>query len=92
MIVFFTFLRDNAPSRDDCRVARARAAGCSAASEPPSHRFNAGEKIVFWRGVLILGGVVVGSGLVIDKLIPGLAYSRDDMQVAQHRPRRSPRC
>ena len=50
--------------------------------EVPSHRFNAGEKVVFWGGVLALGGVVVGSGLVLDKLIPGLAYLRGDMQIA----------
>ena len=41
----------------------AAAAACSAASEPPSDRFNAGEKIVFWGGVLVLGVVVVASGL-----------------------------
>ena len=40
--------------------------------EPPSHRFNAGEKLVFWGGVLFLGIIVVGSGLVLDKLMPGL--------------------
>jgi formate dehydrogenase subunit gamma len=48
----------------------------------PSPRFNAGEKLVFWGGVLLLGSVVVGSGLVLDKLLPGLDYLRQDMQVA----------
>ena len=48
----------------------------------PSHRFNAGEKVVFWGGVLLLGTVVVVSGLVLDKLLPGLAYLRGDMQIA----------
>ena len=50
--------------------------------EVPSHRFNAGEKLVFWGGVFALGLVVVASGLVLDKLVPGLAYLRNDMQVA----------
>jgi hypothetical protein len=44
-------------------------------------QFNAGEKVVFWGGVFLLGLVVVGSGLVMDKLIPGLLYLRPDMQV-----------
>jgi formate dehydrogenase subunit gamma len=48
----------------------------------PSHRFNAGEKVIFWAGVLVLGVVVVASGLVMDKLIPGLDYLRPDMQLA----------
>ena len=82
VIVFFTFVRDNWPRRGDLDLADARAAACSAAQEPPSHRFNAGEKVVFWGGVLLLGCIVVGSGLVLDKLIPGLAYTRGDMQVA----------
>ena len=51
--------------------------------EVPSHRFNAGEKVVFWGGVIVLGLVVVGSGLVLDKLVPGMTYARGDMQVAQ---------
>jgi formate dehydrogenase subunit gamma len=48
----------------------------------PSHRFNAGEKVVFWGGVLFLGLIVVGSGLVLDMLIPGLIYERGTMQIA----------
>jgi formate dehydrogenase subunit gamma len=50
--------------------------------EVPSHRFNAGEKVIFWGGVLLLGAIVVGSGLVLDQVIPGVAYTRDTMQVA----------
>ena len=37
---------------------------------------------MFWGGVFVLGLVVVVSGLVLDKLVPGLAYLRGDMQVA----------
>jgi formate dehydrogenase subunit gamma len=50
--------------------------------EVPSHRFNAGEKLVFWGGVFLLGGIVVGSGLVLDKLVPAIEYSRANMQVS----------
>ncbi len=48
----------------------------------PSHRFNAGEKGLFWWGVTIPGIFVVGSGLVLDKLIPGFGDVRSDMQIA----------
>ncbi|MGZ5239631.1 MAG: formate dehydrogenase subunit gamma [Caldimonas sp.] len=81
VVVFFTFLRSNWPSRDDLTWLR-RAGGMMGGEEPPSHRFNAGEKFVFWGGVLLLGAIVVGSGLVLDKILPGLDYLRGDMQVA----------
>jgi formate dehydrogenase subunit gamma len=80
-IVFFTFLKDNFPRREDWTWLL-RFGGMLGGHEVPSHRFNAGEKIVFWMGVLLLGVVVVGSGLVLDKLIPGLVYERATMQVA----------
>jgi formate dehydrogenase subunit gamma len=51
-------------------------------TEVPSHRFNAGEKILFWGGVFFLGLVVVASGLVLDKLVPGLIYERSTMQIS----------
>ena len=60
----------------------AKGGGMLSGEEVPSHRFNAGEKVVFWGGVLVLGLVVVGSGLVLDKLVPGLLYERATMQVA----------
>lgn len=80
-IVFFTFLRSNWPNLADLRWLR-KGGGLFGGEEPASGRFNAGEKIVFWLGVLLLGSFVIGSGLVLDKLIPGLAYLRDDMQLA----------
>ncbi len=81
VIVFVTFLRDNLPGRGDLHWI-AKAGGMFGGEEPPSGRFNAGEKIIFWGGVFGLGIVVVGSGLVLDKVIPGLAYLRGDMQIA----------
>jgi formate dehydrogenase subunit gamma len=81
LIVFVTFLRDNLPGRGDLHWI-AKAGGMFGGEEPPSGRFNAGEKIIFWGGVFGLGIIVVGSGLVLDKVIPGLAYLRGDMQIA----------
>ena len=48
----------------------------------PSHRFNAGEKIVFWVGGIVLGLAVVASGLVLDGLVPGFGETRGGMQVS----------
>ncbi|CAN7352693.1 formate dehydrogenase subunit gamma [Acidovorax sp. LjRoot117] len=81
VIVFFTFLKDNLPRREDITWI-AKGGGMLSGQEVPSHRFNAGEKIVFWAGVLGLGVIVVASGLVLDKLIPGLIYERGTMQIA----------
>lgn len=81
VIVFFTFVRDNMPRSGDLGWLL-KGGGLLSEKEIPSHRFNAGEKLVFWGGVFFLGIIVVASGLVLDKLIPGLLYVRDTMQVA----------
>jgi formate dehydrogenase subunit gamma len=82
VIFIFTYLRDNFPHSGDLKWL-ARGGGMLGGGEVPSHRFNAGEKVIFWGGVIVLGLVVVGSGLVLDKLVPGMTYARGDMQVAQ---------
>ena len=81
VIVFVVFVRDNFPGRSDFDWLR-KGGGLFGGNEPPSGRFNAGEKIVFWGGVFVLGFFVVSSGLTLDKLLPGLQYSRGDMQIA----------
>jgi formate dehydrogenase subunit gamma len=81
IIVFVTFLKDNWPSKEDITWL-IKGGGMFSGQEVPSHRFNAGEKVVFWLGVLGLGVIVVASGLVLDKLIPGLIYERGTMQIA----------
>ncbi|WP_333707607.1 formate dehydrogenase subunit gamma [Tepidimonas ignava] len=81
LIVIVTFVRDNLPRREDWAWL-VRFGGLLGDQEVPSHRFNAGEKVVFWLGVFVLGLVVVGSGLVLDKLLPGIEYLRAQMQVA----------
>jgi len=82
VIFIFTYLRDNLPRAGDLKWL-AKGGGLFGGAEVPSHRFNAGEKVVFWGGAIVLGLVIVGSGLVLDKLIPGLLYTRGDMQVMQ---------
>jgi len=81
VVVFITFVKDNIPSKDDL-VWLLKGGGLFSGVEVPSHRFNAGEKVLFWAGVLFLGAVVVASGLVLNMLIPGLIYERATMQIA----------
>ena len=80
-IVFITFMKDNLPRQEDWVWLR-KAGGLFGDKEVPSHRFNAGEKVVFWGGVFALGILVVTSGLVLDKVLPALIYERSTMQVA----------
>ena len=73
----------NWPQRGDLKwLLKAGGVFSKSGHEPPSNRFNAGEKVMFWLGVLVLGVIVVASGLVMDKLIPNLVYDRATMQVA----------
>ena len=81
VIVIVTFVRDNLPSKDDLTWLL-KGGGLFSGTEVPSHRFNAGEKVLFWLGVFLLGLIVVASGLVLDKLIPGLVYERSTMQIS----------
>ena len=81
VIVFLTFLRDNWPQKGDMNWLL-KGGGLVSGAEPASNRFNAGEKVVFWGGVFFLGLVVVSSGFVLDKLLPGLVYERSTMQIA----------
>jgi formate dehydrogenase subunit gamma len=81
VVVIATFVRDNFPNRHDLIWLR-KGGGLFGGGEVPSERFNAGEKLIFWGGVFGLGLIVVTSGLVLDQLVPGMAYLRGDMQIA----------
>ncbi len=81
VVVIATFIKDNLPRAGDLRWLL-KGGGLLSDEEVPSHRFNAGEKLLFWGGVLVLGLVVVASGLVMDKLVPSMVYERGTMQIA----------
>lgn len=81
VVIFVTFVRDNIPNRADL-VWLLKGGGLLSGKEIPSHRFNAGEKLVFWGGVFFLGIIVVASGFVMDMIVPGLIYERGTMQIA----------
>jgi formate dehydrogenase subunit gamma len=81
VIVIATFIKDNFPRTEDLTWL-AKAGGLFSGGEVPSHRFNAGEKGLFWVGVFVLGLVVVVSGLFLNKLVPGFVFTRGEMQIA----------
>ncbi|MGC4394634.1 formate dehydrogenase subunit gamma [Hydrogenophaga sp. T2] len=81
IVVFLVFVRDNLPSKEDLQWLL-KAGGLFGGAEVPSHRFNAGEKVLFWGGVFLLGLIVAGSGLFLDKLVPSVEFTRANMQVA----------
>jgi formate dehydrogenase subunit gamma len=81
VVMFFRYLPSNWPTRGDVTWLL-RAGGMLGGEHPPSHRFNAGEKIVFWGGMLVLGVAVVVSGFALDRIVPGLDLTRPQMQIA----------
>lgn len=81
LIVIITFVKDEFPRKGDMGwLLKAGGVFSKSGDEPPSHRFNAGEKVVFWIGVVLLGIITVASGLVLNHLIPGIDYVRSTMQ------------
>lgn len=81
LVIIVTFIRDNLPAKGDLNWLL-KGGGMLSGNEVKSGRFNAGEKVIFWGGVFVLGLIVVASGLAMDKLLPGLVYERNTMQVA----------
>lgn len=75
------FVADNLPRAGDLGWLM-KGGGLFSEHHVPSHRFNAGEKIVFWMGGIVFGLVVVASGLVLDGLVPGFGETRAGMQVS----------
>jgi formate dehydrogenase subunit gamma len=81
VVVIITFVKDNLPSKHDITWLL-KGGGLLGGHEVPSHRFNAGEKVLFWGGVFLFGLIVVGSGVFLDKIVPAVEYTRANMQVA----------
>ena len=79
VILFFTFLKNNWPKLYDFGWL-AKGGGLVSGAHIPSDKFNAGEKVWFWMGALLLGLVVSVSGLVLD--FPNFEQTRATMQLA----------
>lgn len=80
LIVFFViYVRDNFPEAADFRWVK----NLGGLRGPVSAgRFNIGEKLWFWGGVVFLGLIVSASGFVLDMIVPGILYTRGNMQIA----------
>jgi formate dehydrogenase subunit gamma len=82
IIVFFIiYVRDNLPAVADIKWLT-RLGGVRGKEHVSAGRFNAGEKLWFWGGLVILGLILSASGFVLDMIMPGLAYTRGNMQIA----------
>ena len=81
VVVLITFLKDNIASIWDLRWLL-NGGGMLGGKQVPSHRFNPAEKGMYWWGMFFPGLIAVGSGLVLDKLIPGLGETRGEMQIS----------
>jgi formate dehydrogenase subunit gamma len=79
ILLFVTFVRDNLPSVKDV-LWFAKGGGLFGDAHVPSGRFNGGEKVWFWIGVLVLGVTVSASGLFLN--FPNFAQGRGAMQLA----------
>jgi len=79
VLMFVLWVRSNLPARVDLEWIK-RAGGMFGGEAPPTGRFNAGEKMIFWTTVLG-GGMVVVTGLVL--LFPFYRTGIVAMQLAQ---------
>ena len=79
IVMFAIFVRDNFPGKGDIDWVKKLGGARGHAS---AGRFNAGEKLWFWGGVVFLGLIVSASGFVLDMLVPGILYTRGNMQIA----------
>jgi formate dehydrogenase subunit gamma len=79
LIFILMFIRDNLPKAYDFGWF-AKAPGFFAGKHIPSGRFNGGEKVWFWGGVVVLSLALVGSGAVL--LFPNFDQVRETMQQA----------
>jgi formate dehydrogenase subunit gamma len=79
IVLIVTFARQNLPRAGDLSWLL-KLGGLFSKHEPPSGKFNAGEKLWFWGGALVLALVAAGSGLVLD--FPNFDQTRATMQTA----------
>jgi formate dehydrogenase subunit gamma len=81
IVFFIIYVKDNLPHASDVKWIK-RMGGAIGKGHVSAGRFNAGEKLWFWGGVVALGIVVSTSGFVLNMIVPGLQYDREMMQIA----------
>jgi len=78
--MFLTFVKDNIPRAYDLTWLSRAGGMFSRGRELPSHKFNAGEKMVFWGGVVLLGVIASVTGFILN--FPNFGQTRALMQDA----------
>ncbi|MDB5920118.1 MAG: formate dehydrogenase subunit gamma [Massilia sp.] len=81
IIMFITFLRHNVFRRWDWQWIKG-AGGLLSKKEIPAGYFNAGEKLWFWGGVVLLGLLMSATGLVLDFV--NFGQTRYVLQIADY--------
>jgi formate dehydrogenase subunit gamma len=79
VITFVVFLRDNWPKAVDLKWLLSFG-GLISGKHVPSEKYNAGEKVWFWGGLMVLGLIVGASGMVLN--FPNFGQTRATMQLA----------
>jgi formate dehydrogenase subunit gamma len=79
VVIFLLWVKDNLLKPVDFKWL-SKAGGMLGGPEMPSGRFNGGEKLWFWLGVVILGATVSVTGLILD--FPNWNQGREVMQQA----------
>jgi len=85
IVAFVMWVRDNLPRRGDVQwlLSLGGMFAGEHSAEGPSHRFNAGEKLWFWGGLVVFGLILSASGWMLDRIVPGVDYYRSTMQLAE---------
>ncbi len=76
LVMFLIYVKDNLVSGRDFKWL----AGMLGGKEVPSGRFNGGEKMWFWGGLVVLGATVSVTGLILN--FPNWNQGRELMQLA----------
>jgi formate dehydrogenase subunit gamma len=79
VVMVLLYLKDNIPAKHDIEWIK-KAGGMFGGPEVPSGKFNAGEKMWFWGGMVVLGTIVSVTGLILD--FPNWNQGREAMQQA----------
>jgi formate dehydrogenase subunit gamma len=81
LVAFVVFVKDNLPALSDVKWL-ITFGGLLSGKHTSAGRFNAGEKLWFWIGMTLLGLTMTASGFVLDMIVPNVAYTRANMQIA----------
>lgn len=79
VVMVLLYVKDNFPKAYDLDWIK-KAGGMFGGPEVPSGKFNAGEKLWFWGGMVFLGTFVSVTGLILD--FPNWNQGREAMQYA----------